>query len=79
MITETELWVWFVFGGQLPPLHAKMLLERWTNEGRTLESSLAHLAQNPEILKLSRDEAAKLKLPPPEMAGRISALRLVLG
>lgn len=75
MITETELWIWFLFGGHLSPQRAKPLLERWTAEGRTLTEALATLPSHADALGITPEEEAVLSSPPAALEASPLALR----
>jgi len=64
MNSETQLWTWLLFGGQLPVQRAKALLARWDAEGRTLSEIFSQLPNNIASLELTPDEARTLHQPP---------------
>jgi hypothetical protein len=68
MDRETQLWIWFLFGGHLGPQRAKTLLARWDDEGHTLAEVMSRLPQEAERLGLTSQEAQALhtRAAPPE-------------
>jgi hypothetical protein len=68
MDRETQLWIWFLFGGHLPTQRAKTLLTRWDNEGHTLAEVIARLPQDAQRLGLTPEETQALhtRATPPE-------------
>ncbi len=60
MDRETQLWIWFLFGGHLPTQRAKALLTHWDNEGHTLAEVVARLPQEAQRLGLTPQEAQAL-------------------
>ncbi len=68
MDRETQLWIWFLFGGHIPTQRAKTLLARWNDEGHTLTEIIPHLPQEAKRLGLTSQEAQALhtRATPPE-------------
>ena len=73
MTTETQLWMWFLFGGVLRPQRAKSLLFEWEKHGLTLQQVVNQLPARPPALGLTREEAAKLHVP--QYLPSVTALR----
>lgn len=63
MDQETQLWIDFVFGGQIPPQRAKSLLEQWGTAGLSLAEVYQKLPQQAAGLGLTGEEAHKLHPP----------------
>ena len=73
MEQETALWNWFLFGGSVPTLRAKTLLQQWHASGFALRDVLGKLPAGAASLGLTAEEARSLQ--PPASLSALSALR----
>ncbi len=73
MEQETALWNWLLFGGAIPTLRAKTLLQQWHTSGSALRDILGKLPTEAASLGLTSEEARSLQ--PPASLPSLSALR----
>lgn len=73
MHTETQLWIWFLFGSGLSAQRAKQLLYQWQHKDLSLQAALAAVPTQAKAMGLAPQEAAKLT--PPNTLPHQKALR----
>jgi len=63
MLSETQLWTWFLFNSGLSPQRAKALLTQWQSQDLSLQAALDMLPAQNQKLGLTKDEAQTLTAP----------------